>query len=667
MRIPPGSALRQTSSHVRLCRQPACPPGHGHLRAMLWLLLPLLCCGLTCPLLAADVRFASPFVDHMVLQRGKPIELWGNADPNSDVMIRLDDQQHDTHANAQGEWRITLDALSAGGPHEIKATSGSASTTITDVLIGDVWLCSGQSNMQFSLGECADAKAVEAVSHPMLRLGKVGQAWTATPQSTAKISWTAADAAAAGKFSAVGYTFAHELENDPALAQVPIGILEDCLGGTVVESWIPRGGLSGFDPNELQSSMFGIGPTLLYNAMIAPLGQTSFKGVIWYQGEGNAGEPQRYARLLPILFQTWRDQFHDAQLPFLVVQLPDYAPDWGGVYWQWIRESQSKAVAQTPNTALAVTINTNNGWNLHPQGKHEIGRRLALLARQEVYRENVVGRGPVFRSARVDGAKVVVTFDTGGDGLTAGAGPVNGFMIAGQDGIYQSADAIIDGDTVVLTCPDVPAPQTVRYAWAGVPCSTLTNKSGLPAAPFRTDTQSVSKGHGEAQQTMPGYTFKATDYEITISGEGRITSLIVRNQQLLSNASGQWGGSSMGNRSLSQLKLISPDCLVCGNNETSLQIDFEDDRMRWTITNTHPKEDAKYHIALSPSVSVSSDDMGTATLKRKIAVVKISGVDRVTTWTDVAADDGKVLETDIPHGETKTIELSIPPLGANGT
>jgi len=611
------------------------------------------------PALADAVRFGSPFTDHMVIQRGKPIQLWGNAAPASTIAIHLGDQQAEAKAGADGAWHATLKPIAAGGPYSLTASAGPESATISDVLIGDVWLCSGQSNMQMSLGECVDAAAVMAVTHRNLRLGRVGQAWTPTPQTTAKIDWTAADAMHAKAFSAVAYNFAHELESDPAMANVPIGILEDCLGGTVAESWIPRQALSSFDPKELQSSMFGIGPTLLYNAMIAPLGESAFTGVIWYQGEGNAGEPQRYAKLLPLLFQTWREQFHDPNLPFLVVQLPDYAPDWGGVYWQWIRESQAKAVASTPSTALAITINTNDGWNLHPQGKHEIGRRLALLARQQVYREKIIGSGPEFKSAKPDGSRLIVTFETNGDGLSSGTSSVDGFMIAGEDGVYRSAEAVIDGDSVVLSSATVAMPLTVRYAWAGVPCSTLTNRSGLPAAPFRTDSLPVSKGHGEPQRQSTGFTFKGIDYQIAVSGEGRITSLIARNRQFLSNAPDSWGGTSIANRTLQQLRLLGPETIMCSNNETSLRIELKDNGMDWIITNTHPKEDAKFHIALSPAVEAVSDANNAVTLNRKGATLRISGIDRVIQFHDVAADDGKVLEIDVPPGGTKVIILEV--------
>jgi sialate O-acetylesterase len=603
------------------------------------------------------LAFASPFTEHMVIQRSKPIQLWGTATPGSKLSIQLSDRKTQVQAGQDGIWTATLDPLPAGGPFSLSASSDAQSVTINDVLIGDVWLCSGQSNMQMSVREMADADAVLTVSHPLLRLGKVGQAWTKSPQDQAKIAWTNAGAKEAKDFSAVAYTFAHELESDPAMANVPLGILEDCLGGTVIESWLPKEALSGFDSKELQVSMFGIGPTLLYNGMIAPLGRSQFKGVIWYQGEGNAGEPQRYAKLLPLMFEAWRKQFADPDLPFLVVQLPDYATDWGGVYWQWIREAQANAVAATPNTALAVTINTNDGWNLHPTQKHEIGRRLVLLARQQVYKEQVVGSGPKFKSVKVDGSKLVVSFDTDGDGLSSGAAPVDGFMIAGEDGIYHAAQAVIDRETVVLNSAEVAAPKTVRYAWAGVPCSTLANRSGLPAAPFRTDAFPMTKGLGEPQHPSAGYTFKGTDFQVEVSGEGRVTSLVARYQQFLSNAPGNWGGTALKNRSLQQPRLIGPETIVCVNNETAFTIDLKAHGMTWTLKNTHPKDELVFDIALAAGVDVTDDPSAGLRLKRKGVSLKVEGIDRVTQYRDVSAEDGKVLEVHALAGGSRRITI----------
>jgi sialate O-acetylesterase len=618
---------------------------------------------------AADLRLASPFGSHMVLQRDKPLPIWGTADAGADVTIALDDRHAKTKADTAGRWSVTLEALPAGGPLVLTATANGATVTLDDVLIGDVFLCSGQSNMQYGLGEAADFNAIVATSLPRLRLGKVGLNAAGEPKESFDLKWQAASPAAAKEFSALAYCMAYELyRQDPKLADVPIGMLQDCMGATVIESWLPKPALAQFEPKTLAMSMFGIGPSALYNGMIAPLGRLPLAGVVWYQGEGNAGEPARYGQYLPLLIGSWREQLAQPELPFLIVQLPDYAPDWGGVYWQWIRESQAKAATAASHAGYVVTINTNDGWDLHPQGKHEIARRLAMLARELVYHQNAPGRSPTFKSAKVDGHDVRVTFDTAGSTLTAGAGPVDGFALAGDDGVYHTATAVIDGpDTVVVSAAaTVPQPSTVRYAWAGVPRSTLSSAAGLPAAPFRTDDQPVAKSHGEIQQSSVGYVFKSPRYRLTIDGEGRATSLVVGYKQLLSNADAPWGGTSLtatpsGTRHLSQITPDGPDALLCKGGDLSANLRFADDAIHWSIANRNRKDAVRFTIALSPQVEIKDDGAkGEIVVRRRDVAVTFSNIDRVTTFKDPAADvGGKVLEVTIPPGETRTVDVKV--------
>lgn len=267
-----------------------------------------------------------------------------------------------------------------------------------------------------------------------------GKGWTASPSPSADIKWRTSSPETALNFSAVGYYFAIELLKDPKLAGVPIGVIDSSVGGTTCEGWIPNDTLARFDAKDLHDSMFGIKPGMLYNAMIAPLGRLGLKGVVWYQGEGNANQPGTYAKFLT-----------------------------------------------TSQAALAVAIGTNDGFN--PKQNREIGRRLALLARRDAYQENLIPSGPSFKEAKMEGQAIRVIFDTKGDGLASSDGTVRGFALAGEDGQYRFADASIEGDSVIVKCGDISSPKSVRYAWAGVPSATLTNKTGLPAAPFRTDQQ----------------------------------------------------------------------------------------------------------------------------------------------------------------------------------
>ena len=613
----------------------------------------------------AAVKLGAPFVDHMVLQRGKTLPVWGTADAGTDVTVSIGERHTRAKTDANDHWQATFAAIPAGGPFKLTATAAAATATIDDVLIGDVWLCSGQSNMQFSLKESVDGPAVAAQASrwPELRLAKVGMAWESQPTEKLNVKWTAATPQTAVEFSAVGYYFAHELYSDPAMKDVPVGMVEDCLGATVIESWMPAEQLAQFDKSTLASSMFGIGPTLLYNGMIAPLKNTAFTGVIWYQGEGNAGQPERYAQYLPLMMSAWRKQFGQPELPFLIVQLPDYATDWGGVYWQWMRAAQAKAVAQTPHAYLGVSVNTNDGWNLHPQGKHEIGRRLSLLARQGVYGEQVGGISPTFKEAKVDGPSIRVTFDTAGSHLTSGSSPVEGFDLAGEDGEYHAATATIDGpDAVIVTSKEVASPQTARFAWAGVPRSTLTNAAGIPVTPFRTDTQPLSKGHGEVIPSPLGYQLKGPDYEVMIDGNGRATSLIVHNQQLLSNAPGKWGGSSLmsgGNQhGLQKITMDGVKGLTCSGDELIETFRFDDTVIHWHVAN-HSNDLVTFSLALSPLVHVSKMTSGSLTIDRKNAKLKVSGLDTSTTYQDIAADTGKVLQFIVLPGQTRTLSLNL--------
>ena len=479
--------------------------------------------------------------------------------------------------------------------------------------------------------------------------------------------WTADSPAAAADFSAVAYCFARQLyAQDPKLAHVPIGMLEDCVGATVIESWMPKAALADFDPKTLQKSMFGIGPSALYNGMIAPLRTLPMAGVIWYQGEGNGGEPARYQKYLPLFVQSWRQQFAQPHLPFLIVQLPDYAPDWGGVYWQWIREAQAKAAAATPRVDCCVCINTNDGWNLHPQGKRAIGQRLAMLARQAVYGEDVPGRSPAFKSATADGETMHVTFDVDGSTLTSGTQPVAGFTLAGEDGLYRAATAVVDGpDTVTVRSAEVPAPKFVRYAWAGVPRSTLRSAAGLPAAPFRTDAQPVEKGPGQVQQSPAGYVFKAHGYRFTLDGDGRATSLVVGYEQLLSNADGAWGGSNLaspgGGRNLATIQTDGNHRLTCRGGDCSAELTFDPGGIHWEITNGNKKDPLTFTLALSPTARVDAGpDEHSAVVRRENQALTVKGIDQVTAFHDPSADaGGKVLKLIIPPGQTKAIDLTV--------
>jgi len=606
----------------------------------------------------AGVKLASVFADHMVLQRDRQICIWGTGDANATVKVGLADQTASATVGVDGRWATYLQPLPAGGPFRLTVSSGGNTATVNDVLFGDVWLCSGQSNMQMPVRECAAAEQATArTDSPGIRLCSVAKGWKPEVQSSADIQWRLCTQESARPFSAVGYFFARELAKDPTMARVPIGVIDSSFGGTMCEGWIPQTALAGFDFKELHDSMFGIKPSMLYNAMIAPLGKFPIKGVIWYQGESNSGHPDTYPRLLATMVHKWRAQFASPDLPFFIVQLPDYANQWDGFYWQWQREAQAALVHSTPHTSLVVAINTTDGFNLHPSQKLEIGRRAALLVRRDAYGEPILAQGPLFKTAQIEGATMRVSFDAGGDGLaSSSADGVRGFALAGDDGVFRFADANIDGDTVVVQSDQVPAPKYVRYAWAGVPNSTLTDKSGLPAAPFRTDT--LPYANVEVQKVPVSHQVTTSNYKITIAGDGTITSLVIQGAQFISNAPGLAGGSSLpfgfGSRSLAAIQELGPDLLSCSDNDVTLQFKFGEKEMVWTLTN-RGKDDAKFNLALAPRVASSrQNDVGPVTLTCQSSSTVVAGMDSVTD-----SENGKVLHLVVPGAASKQMRLSV--------
>jgi sialate O-acetylesterase len=607
---------------------------------------------------AAAVKLGAPFGDHMVIQRDRPIRVWGEADAGASVDINIGPRRAAATVGPDGKWAATLDALPAGGPHVLTVTAGGAKAEVSDVLLGDVWLCSGQSNMQMVLKECdGGPKTADAAGKLTgLRLCSVGRRASPTPATTADIRWQAASPESARDFSAVGFYFAVDLLADPALKGVPIGVINSSFGGSPCEAWVPKESLTGFAPGDLGGSLFGAGPAGYYNAMIAPLGRAAIKGVVWYQGESNANRPDLYPKLLTALVTSWREQFETPALPFIIIQLPDWAPGGGGMSWAWIREAQALAVQKTPHMALAVCINTTDGFDLHPKQKAEVGRRAALLALRDVYNRPVVASGPTFKQAVVEDGALRVTFDTA-DGLASrGGGPVRGFAVAGADGKYLYADATIDGNAVVLRSDKVPAPKTVRYAWGGAPDVTLTNRSGLPTAPFRTDT--ADPPDADVSRVPSARQVRMKAYEVTVDANGSVMSLGVGGKQFISNGLNMAGGTGVngwfGFRSLADIREPGPGLVSCSDDQITLLLEFGEKGMEWAVTN-RGKDATKFRINLTPQVVVDGKGgSGPLTLSRGPAVLTVTGIDTVT-----HSEDGHALEAVVGGGATKRLVLTV--------
>lgn len=489
-------------------------------------ILPLLLCLST--LATCEVRLPQILSSHMVLQRNQPIHIWGWAAPGEGVTVSMHGSSRSAVADKLGKWSVYLPPESAGGPYRL-TVAGTNTIVLDDVLVGDVWFASGQSNMEMPLKGWPNmpvensAEEIAHANHPHMRLLIVGRKASEYPQRDIHGSWMPCTPQTAPDFSAAAYFFGRDLA---AREHVPIGLIESAWGGTVAEAWTSLDALSadaslmpvfaararmmdkqsdvdlkiamehredeaaqkaGLPPpkHDWGPDSASWNPAALYNGMVAPVTEFGIKGVIWYQGESNTtpGFDSVYTRLFSTLIADWRAHWREGNFPFLFVQIASFH---SANPWPAIREAQRRTLA-VANTAMAVTIDISDPNQIHPANKQEVGARLALAARALAYGEPVEYSGPLFRQAAPDGHGMRVWFDHA-EGLTARGGAPEGFEIAGDDLHFVKADARIDGNTVVVTSPQVPAPKYVRYGWASVPVVNLYNSAGLPASPFTSET-----------------------------------------------------------------------------------------------------------------------------------------------------------------------------------
>lgn len=459
---------------------------------------------------AAAKPFLYPlFTDHAVLQRDRPLPVWGWDAPGTTVAVTLGSAKAEAVAGADGRWLAQLPAQPAGGPHEMTIV-GTRSEKRSDILLGDVWLCSGQSNMGFALkNSLGGPEAAAAANGMQLRLLTVTRQTSTTPKELpAGGAWQICTPETAATFSAIGFYFARDILPH---TKTPVGLISANWFGTPAEAWTSRASLLSLpeptadvppadgtvtpDPKRFGDQGQNR-PTALYNGMIQPLAGTALRGVLWYQGESN-GYPQQapqYRRLLPALIADWRACFADPALPFGIVQIAGWQgkqtqPVDGG--WAFLREAQAQVAREVPHCGLTLTIDIGDVKDVHPRNKAEVGRRLALWARAEIYGEkNLEWSGPWLRQAAFADGAARLTFDHGKGMHSADGGPIKGFAIAGADKRWRFAEATVDGDSIVLRSPEVAAPVAARYAWAMHPVCNLINAAGLPAVPFRTDTWS---------------------------------------------------------------------------------------------------------------------------------------------------------------------------------
>ncbi len=489
--------------------------------------------------LGAEVHLPGALSDHAVLQRDRPIHLWGAATPGAHLTARFHDQSASTDADALGRWSLFLQPERAGGPYELVVSGDGAEKRLQDLLVGDVWIASGQSNMEMPLAGFPPtasvkdaAKEIAAARNPRLRLLFVQHKSSDFPLADIGGVWTTCTPETARSFSAVAYFFGRAIAADQ---NVPVGLVDSTWGGTPADSWTSLDKL-GQDPTLLPAfasraefanlqtdvnariaaektedaaaeaagkakpyhmwhpSEASWQPAGLYNGMIAPLTPMTIRGFLWYQGETNSS-PDRapfYRALFAAMIDDWRTHFTQGQLPFLYVQISSFRSP--GENWGLIREQQRRVLA-VAGTAMAVTLDVGLADNVHPPDKQTVANRLALAAQATVYGKPVPFQGPLFRQATTETVSADVTqmriwFDHG-DGLTMHDKPVSGFELAGPDHRFMPAEARIDGATVLVTASAVPHPAYVRYGWMSVVPDGLYNAAGLPASTFSSESNPV--------------------------------------------------------------------------------------------------------------------------------------------------------------------------------
>ncbi len=449
--------------------------------------------------LSADVRLPAVFGSHMVLQRGQSVPVWGWADDGEEVTVEFAGQKVSATAK-QGKWSLALTPLKASSESAAFTVTGKNKVSFTDVVVGDVWLCGGQSNMEWTVSSSKDKeKEIAAGNHPLIRHIKVPHVTATKPQDDVKAgAWQAATPQTVGAFTAVGYFFARTIQKEIG---VPIGLLGSNWGGTRIEPWTPPVGfqsvpalkadfadkLSQFPAVSGNVAQNG-SPLAMYNAMIHPLVPYAMKGALWYQGESNNGEGMLYYEKMRALISGWRSVWHQPEMPFLFVQLAPFRYGGSPERLPGIWEAQTASL-QIPHTGMCVTTDITTINDIHPPNKQEVGRRLALWALANTYgKTGLVYSGPLFKSAKVDGGSIRVSFDHVGGGLVSRDDkPLSHFQVAGANGKFAAAEATVDGQTVVVRAASVEQPKFVRFGWDQLAEPNLSNKEGLPASPFRTD------------------------------------------------------------------------------------------------------------------------------------------------------------------------------------
>lgn len=465
----------------------------------------------------ASLKLGSIFGDNMVFQQGIRAPVWGWTVPGEEVTVQFAGQIKSVHADATGKWLVKLGKLKASAEPQSLTVECGTTITLTNILIGEVWLCSGQSNMEKPIGIQPGQKPVfnyqaelAAANHPQMRLFKVDRALSAQPLADlTKVSgWLSCDSNALDgiKFSAAAYFFGREILTN---LNVPVGLVECSWGGTKIEPWTPPAGVAMVPnladpatPNVPQTQISNSTPAVIYNAMIAPIAGFGIRGALWYQGESNCQGGTNnpgfldYDKRMLALACGWRSIWDEGPFPFYFVEIAPFKYHGGKIprspsaqtlpeFWTM----QSRAAASLKCSGMVVTTDLVDDLNdIHPRDKQSVGHRLALLARNKTYGENIVSSGPTFKGMKIKGDRIVLCFDHDQGGLVSRDGqPLNWFTIAGMDGTFLAAEAVIVGETVEVSASGLHNPAAVHFAWDETAQPNFCNGAGLPAEPFRTE------------------------------------------------------------------------------------------------------------------------------------------------------------------------------------
>jgi sialate O-acetylesterase len=488
----------------------------------------------------ADVKLPAVISDNMALQQGQPVPIWGWADAGEDVSVTFAGQTKTAKAGEDKKWSVTLDALKVGEPAEL-TVKGKNTIVVMNVIVGEVWVCSGQSNMEFGINNANNAKdEIANAKFPKIRLFTVKKKVSDVPVYDCEGKWTECSPETINGFTAVGYFFGRKLHQE---LNVPVGLIHTSWGGTPIEAWMspealgkdadfkpileryaqakaqdtPENWTLKMDKHKAEMEKWKLiaakakaegqpapraprqpqhipnsnSPSALYNAMIVPILPYAIAGSTWYQGEANAGRAYQYRKLLPGLIADWRTAFACMNSSFMVVQLANFMdrkPEPSESAWAELREAQTMAALNVPKTGIGLAIDIGDAKDIHPKNKQDVGARLALQALKISYGKNIPFSGPLYDSFKSDGSKAVVNFKYAFGGLKAKDGELKGFAVAGEDKKFVWATAKIEGDTVVVSSDKVARIAAVRYAWADNPEANLYNGSDLPAVPFRSDS-----------------------------------------------------------------------------------------------------------------------------------------------------------------------------------